>query len=173
MKHYITQILGLSISVAIVAAISGCGRESVSESAAAPNPPEGSFLTADGAVIDADAVSADRIGLYFSALWCPPCRDFTPLLVDTYNELNADSQQFEVIFVSADRDDEAMRRYMSEYNMPWLAVPFADEARINLPRDHQVRGIPRLVILDGEGNVLVENAVSQVRSRGAAAFANW
>lgn len=173
MKSELHKILGLSTLIALTALVSGCGQEAMTEPVTTVAPPEGSLITADGTVVDADSVTADRVGLYFSALWCPPCRDFTPLLVDAYNELNADGKAFEVVFVSADRDHEAMMRYMAEYEMPWLAVPFADAARTTLPRDHQVRGIPRLVILDGEGNVVVENAVSQVRSSGAAAFANW
>lgn len=36
-------------------------------------------------------------------------------------------QSFEIIFVSADRSEESFKQYFSE--MPWLAVPYTDEAR--------------------------------------------
>jgi nucleoredoxin len=40
----------------------------------------------DGSVHDVDQVlsSANVVAFYFSAHWCPPCRNFTPLLADFY-----------------------------------------------------------------------------------------
>jgi thiol-disulfide isomerase/thioredoxin len=35
-------------------------------------------------------------GIYFSAHWCPPCRQFTPRLAQTYNALRAAGRDFEV-----------------------------------------------------------------------------
>jgi nucleoredoxin len=44
------------------------------------------------------------VGIYFSAHWCPPCRGFTPVLKDTYDELKEQNKGFEIVFVSSDRD---------------------------------------------------------------------
>src|SRR5437764_9700345 len=43
------------------------------------------------------------IGLYFSAHWCPPCRKFTPELVQFYNRVAPQHSEFEIVFVSLDR----------------------------------------------------------------------
>lgn len=64
------------------------------------------------------------VGLYFSAHWCPPCRGFTPLLVDFYNSLklkNGDVK-LEIVFVSWDKDVSGFWDHFSA--MPWLALPF-------------------------------------------------
>merc|ERR1719409_357230 len=45
----------------------------------------------------------DVVGLYFSAHWCPPCRGFTPQLGKFYDQIK-DAKNFEIIFVSSDRD---------------------------------------------------------------------
>ena len=44
------------------------------------------LLKADGSSVDADSALADKelILYYFSAHWCPPCRQFTPMLKDFY-----------------------------------------------------------------------------------------
>ena len=42
--------------------------------------------------------------LYFSMHNCPPCREFTPLLVELYNEHNESEKLFEVVFFSGDQD---------------------------------------------------------------------
>ena len=44
------------------------------------------------------------IGLYFSAHWCPPCKAFTPVLVEAHQKLKATGRDFEVVFVSSDKD---------------------------------------------------------------------
>lgn len=73
------------------------------------------------------------IGIYFSAHWCPPCRGFTPQLIEFYKneKLKKNSAKFEVIFVSWDRDEASFKEYFS--TMPWLALPFDPEKK------HKVR----------------------------------
>lgn len=76
----------------------------------------------DGNKIDLKSYCAGKIvGIYFSAHWCPPCRGFTPMLAEFYNKHHK-SQNFEVIFVSSDQDEESFNQYYAE--MPWLALSF-------------------------------------------------
>ncbi|CAF4876620.1 unnamed protein product, partial [Rotaria sp. Silwood1] len=50
------------------------------------------------------------IGLYFSAHWCPPCRGFTPILIDFYKK-HSEDKNFEIIFISSDNDEESFNDY--------------------------------------------------------------
>ncbi len=68
--------------------------------------------------------SADVIGLYFSAHWCGPCKAFTPVLSKIYTDLKAAGKAFEIVFVSADRDESSMKSYFED--MPWLALQWPD-----------------------------------------------
>nr|XP_019710017.1 probable nucleoredoxin 1-2 [Elaeis guineensis] len=109
------------------------------------------------------------IGLYFSASWCPPCRRFTPQLIETYGELSSEGKGLEVVFVSGDRDEDSFNGYFSK--MPWLAIPFSDsKARDQLNKLFKVRGIPHLVILDARGEVVNEEGVEAVRDYGSGAY---
>jgi nucleoredoxin len=45
--------------------------------------------------------------------WCPPCKAFTPLLIDFYNEINMDEKQLEIIFVSHDKKEDEFKGYFS------------------------------------------------------------
>jgi nucleoredoxin len=48
--------------------------------------------------------------------------------------------------------------------MPWLAIPFQD-SRINALSDRfDIEGIPSLIILDPNGDVVTKDAVSRIRS---------
>merc|ERR1719263_2275757 len=68
---------------------------------------------------------------------------------------------FEFVFVSSDRDEKAFNEYYSE--MPWAALPYANrEGKADLNQIFEVRGIPSLITLDKDGNVINKSA------RGAA-----
>ena len=44
------------------------------------------------------------IALYFSAHWCPPCRGFTPMLGEFYDDVKANGGEMEIVFISSDKD---------------------------------------------------------------------
>lgn len=113
------------------------------------------------------AIEASTVALYFSASWCPPCRKFTPTLVEVYRELTShDSNSLEVVLVSRDRDEESFNAYFAK--MPWLAVPFADsECLERLVKRYKVNGIPNLVILGGEtGEIYTKEGVKFINEYG-------
>jgi thiol-disulfide isomerase/thioredoxin len=88
------------------------------------------------------------VGLYFSASWCPPCRQFTPMLSEKYRT-SYRGKGMEVVFISSDRDERSFREYHG--HMPWLALPFdAFGIRQSLSAKFGVGGIPMLVILDAQ-----------------------
>jgi nucleoredoxin len=100
------------------------------------------------------ALAGKTVGIYFSAHWCPPCRQFTPAFARAYEKLTGEmGKNFEVIFVSSDRDERAFDEYRDE--MPWLAMPFRDrELKAKLSKTFKVTGIPSLVVLDETGSVI-------------------
>jgi len=94
----------------------------------------------------AEAIKGKVFGIYFSAHWCPPCRGFTPELVKTYEALKEAGKNFEVIFASSDQSEEEFNEYYGE--MPWLALPHEDKRKDELDSHFEVDGIPTLVLLD-------------------------
>lgn len=108
------------------------------------------------------------MGLYFSGSWCGPCYSFTPSLVEVYEELSPKGN-FEIVFISADRDDESFNQYFSK--MPWLAIPFSEsEPRKSLKELFKVRGIPYLVILDGTGKVVSNQGVKLIKDYSVGGY---
>ena len=122
----------------------------------------------------AQALSEKKvIGLYFSAHWCPPCRSFTPKLVAFRNACVAKNQPFEIVFVSYDKNEQAMMEYMKGTKMGWVAVPFNSKLRNELGQHFNVRGIPSLIILDSKGNTLSTDGRGDVTRNGAKAYEMW
>ncbi|KAL3777728.1 hypothetical protein HJC23_009200 [Cyclotella cryptica] len=110
----------------------------------------------------------DHPNLSFACHRCPPCRAFTPKLIDFYNtSCNNNNHDLEVIFISSDRDEESFSTYFGK--MPWLAsVPAfsgmdANERQRKLADMFKIQGIPSLIILDAKtGNFITDDARNQV-----------
>lgn len=112
-----------------------------------------SFVNSKGESLGLDAIEGKTIGLYFSAHWCPPCKGFTPVLAKTYEKVKASGKEFEIVFISSDRDEDGFKEYLGE--MPWIALPYSKRTEKSaLSKHFEVNGIPSLVILDSEYGVI-------------------
>jgi thiol-disulfide isomerase/thioredoxin len=60
------------------------------------------------------------VAIYFSASWCGPCKQFTPVLAKLYKDLNKKGKKLEVVWLSRDRSSDEFLGYYQQ--MPWLAV---------------------------------------------------
>jgi len=103
-----------------------------------------------------EAVEGKYIGLYFSAHWCGPCRQFTPELAKWYAAVKKEvGDKFEIVFCSGDRDPGSFKGYYEEQQSKggdWLALPF--EKKDDLDGLYKVSGIPTFMIVDSEGKVV-------------------
>ncbi len=89
---------------------------------------------------------------YYTASWCPPCRQFTPVLVDFY-EKNKNAN-FELVLITSDRDEAAMEAYAVDKKMPWPMLKLQDAQKFKQKFQHGVSGIPALIVCDLEGKNL-------------------
>ena len=128
------------------------------------------LLDATGKVVSGETLCGKYVGLYFSASWCPPCRTFTPKLVEFHK---ANKGKFEVLLVSADNSEKAQANYMKKYMMPWLAVKHQSIAANLLVKKMGVSGIPYLVVLAPDGSVVTKDGRGDVDSMGDKAFLKW
>lgn len=111
------------------------------------------LVNAAGDSVDVEAIASKPYVLfYYSAHWCPPCRKFTPKLVEFYNK-NGGGEAFEIVFVSSDHSKEKMYGYMEEAGMSWLAVGYDDVEKTDI-RSYGGPYIPSLVMFDQEGNLV-------------------
>jgi len=133
------------------------------------------LLKKSGVVVDADEALDGKkiICLYFSAHWCPPCREFTPVLADFYGELVKEDEPLEVIFVSGDNSPNELLGYMKNCHGDWLAVQHGARLIGDLTDRYKVAGIPTLVVLTRDGQVITNNGRSEVTEKGTKVFQHW
>ena len=97
------------------------------------------------------------IAFYFSAHWCPPCRAFTPKLVEFYNANYRKGANFDVVFVSSDRSEADMKTYMTEAEMPWPAIRYDGIKQAEAAQKLRGPGIPCLVVVNLDGKVIKDS----------------
>ncbi|XP_057844342.2 probable nucleoredoxin 1-2 isoform X2 [Cryptomeria japonica] len=129
---------------------------------------ERDFVISHGEKVPISKLVGKTIGLYFSANWCGPCHNFTPLLVDIYNEIKSRGEDFEIVFLSADLEEEAFEEHYG--NMPWLALPFGDKTEKKLSQYYRVQDIPTLIILGPNGKTVQTDTASLVQRYGTRVY---
>ena len=108
-------------------------------------------------------VSASRelnskvVFLYFSAHWCPPCRQFTPMLKEFYSKMKGNGHKIEIVFVSNDKNEEEMMSYFQNDHGDYLAIKFGESDLSNLSQEYDIKGIPTLCVIDKDGKALAPN----------------
>lgn len=132
----------------------------------------GPTLVGKNGPVPTSSVNAKYILLYFSAHWCPPCRGFTPKLAMFYDTVNMPNHQVEVIYISRDKNPDQYNEYYSE--MPWIALPFEDKARIAaIGNRYQIQQIPALILIDSQGNMKRNTCRMDVTNKGPGCLGDW
>merc|ERR1712047_12682 len=101
----------------------------------------------EGSSVEADSAleGKDLILFYFSAHWCPPCRQFTPMLKD--------------------RSNEDMLSYMKESHGDWLATEHGSSLTDDLKQKFGIQGIPTLVVVKPDGTLVTKDGRAHVCSK--------
>lgn len=128
------------------------------------------LLDSNGKEVSSEMLAGKMVGFYFSAHWCPPCRGFTPSLVDFRDKNKKD---FEVVFVSSDKSPDAQMNYMKEMKMKWYTLPHRSDEANKLSKKYGVRGIPALIIVSPEGKTISKNGRSEVGSNPKESIEIW
>merc|ERR1711879_992842 len=82
------------------------------------------LIKQDGSTISGSEALADKkkVLVYFSAHWCPPCRMFTPVLKEAYEDELKD-KKIEIVFVSSDQNEQGAKSYFNESHGNYLLAP--------------------------------------------------
>eukprot|EP00128_Syssomonas_multiformis_P006495 Colp12_sorted_trinity150504_noHs@21041 len=129
----------------------------------------------NGALVDVDpsTLEGKKVLIYFSAHWCPPCRGFTPVLKEFYEDVKEQQGNIEIIFISSDRSVQDQIAYMQEAHGDWLTIPMDSVWTNSVKQKYGVRGIPTLTVIQANGDVINPNARGEVQAKGPAAFTSW
>ena len=128
------------------------------------------LLNSDGKEVSLETLNGKYIGIYFAGQWCSGCRAFSPKLVPFRN---SHADQFEVVYVSSDKNKAAQFAYMKEVSMPWPTLEFRSAPALALKARFEVTTIPTMIILSPAGELITLDGRGDVENFPAEAMARW
>lgn len=92
--------------------------------------------------------------LDFWATWCGPCVGELPNVLKTYEQYHA--KGFEIIGISLDQDEDALKSFIKKKNMPWVQYFDGKGWGSKLAGKYGITSIPATFLLDGEGKIIAK-----------------
>jgi len=122
-----------------------------------------------GAKAQGEVALKDKIvAVHFSGYFSRPCKEFTSVLKDVYDECKKSNLPFEVVYISLDRTPEELKDYMEELHGDWYFLEVHSDAGCKKKDDYKIKwnivGIPAVVVLKPNGDVINPSAVEEIEN---------
>lgn len=91
----------------------------------------------------------------FWATWCPPCVAELPNVLAAYDKYRA--KGFEILGISLDRTEGALRNFVRVQRMPWPQYFDGKVWDTKLSRRYGITSIPTTFLLDREGRIVARD----------------
>lgn len=109
--------------------------------------PAGDMLRLSELIGQTDYVLVD-----FWATWCPPCREYLPVLSEIYHSVPAG--KLEILGVSLDKDYDKWTQYITDNNLDWKHISDLKGWDSRPAAVYGVDAIPTTVLIDRDGHIV-------------------
>lgn len=109
---------------------------------------------------------------FFTASWVPT-EHLLERLCAVYQENQKRNTGIEIIYVSADNEE---RSYSLEFSThgPWLAIPFKNDASVELRWKYDVTSLPQLIVVKKEdGQIITRKGKEELLDIGLNVLVTW
>lgn len=106
----------------------------------------------DGSAFDPKTLAGKVVLVDFWATWCGPCLEEIPNILAQYDRYH--DKGFEVLAISLDETREELDAFLAEKKLPWPILFSGAGFDDPVARRYGVNGIPQLILIGRDGNVL-------------------
>ncbi|KAI4339329.1 hypothetical protein MLD38_024285 [Melastoma candidum] len=125
-------------------------------------------ISSKGDKVSVSELEGKTVGLYFSLSTYNLCLEFTPKLLNMYKKLKDKGEDFEIVMIPLDDNEQAFNEALQ--NVPWYSLPIKDRKCEKLIRYFELSALPTLVIIGPDGKTIHTNAAETVEEHGAEAY---
>ena len=108
------------------------------------------------------------IALYFTASYCPPCKIFTPQLVEFEKKY-----KIPVIIISRDKTQQAYDEYRAQQPNHYAVDYKLISRRSECAEKFNIKTIPSLIILDNNCDIITSNGRNEIEVNPQLAITKW
>lgn len=114
------------------------------------------FTAVDGREVDLAKLKGKVVLIDFWATWCGPCIAELPNVKAAYKELHG--QGFEILGISLDDDEKALKRFVAKEEMTWPQYFDGLGWKNKISSAHGINSIPAMYLVDKKGVLRDMNA---------------
>ncbi len=92
------------------------------------------------------------------ATWCGPCKREIPYLKEVEIEYHGKNIAFVSISIDEKKDYDAWRNMVSDKELGGIQLMADNDWKSKFVTDYGIKGIPRFILIDGEGNIVNSDA---------------
>jgi len=147
-KKILIAAVVLVICIAVTLSF-GQYRPNASSKQKAIAAPDFSLQDLQGKTFQLSGQLGKPVVIFFGTTWCPSCRAEIPAYSTIYEKYAR--RGLEVIYIDINEPAEKVARFAKNFSFPYRVLLDKDGSVAN---DYSVVGVPTLVLIDKEGNVI-------------------
>ncbi|NOX99705.1 MAG: TlpA family protein disulfide reductase [Verrucomicrobia bacterium] len=113
------------------------------------------FTDLNGEKVDLASMKGKVVLVDFWATWCGPCVAELPNVLDAYKKHH--DKGFEIIGISLDQDEAALKSFIKENDMPWTQYFDGKGWKNDIAQKYSITSIPATFLIGKNGKVVASN----------------
>ncbi|HET7360476.1 MAG TPA: TlpA disulfide reductase family protein, partial [Salinimicrobium sp.] len=123
-----------------------------------PSPKFVDYENHSGGKTSLDDLKGDYVYIDVWATWCGPCLNEIPALKKLEEEYEDNNIKFVSISVDERQDYEKWKQMVTDKDLKGVQLIADDAWQSDFIQGYQIKGIPRFILLDPEGNIVTSRA---------------